>query len=57
MADVGAPSTTAQEQWPNRKEDYELLDVIGQCLKTMPLGPTFCGVLCHLFSDRQLVWL
>ena len=39
MAEEGHPSPPIQKQvsidtykWPNRKEDYELLDVIGDCL-------------------------
>ena len=37
MADVVAPTGSSTEtqaqayQWPNNKEDYELLDVIGEC--------------------------
>ena len=57
MADVGAPAATSQEppltQWPNRKEDYELLDVIGQYLNTAPYNLVWY-VICAVIVDIKV---
>ena len=60
MAEAGAPLEVAQEpqayQWPNRKEDYELLDVIGQCVHGRSTGvySTKCTCMCTCI---YMVWL
>ena len=54
MADVSVPgggSTEVQAyQWPNTKDDYELLDVIGEAVLARTLEWITSGVMCILYS-------